>query len=150
MRCVAYYKYGKIDTSIGSMVCEMGQLGEVVVARMLDDEHRAFLQQARLEHQLRNFGKARQGIRRVGKDDVKRAAGRGNEAEHVATHECQVFLVEFLRYFFYELALHVAFFHGRDSLASARKQFEAHGSRAGKQIESCQLLEINKVFEHVE
>ena len=48
MRCVAYYKYGKIDTSIGSMVCEMGQLGEVVVARMLDDEHRAFLQQAGL------------------------------------------------------------------------------------------------------
>ena len=62
---------GEVDRAIFAVLCEVGELGEVIRARMLHDDDAVALEEPRAKDHLREGSDLLQLVRWVGKDEVE-------------------------------------------------------------------------------
>ena len=110
-------------------------MGEVVCLAVLEDEEAALFEQWAGEDDVGQFGNLRQGVWRVGKDEVELLAALGDELEGVGAdwEGCGVLqLVEELAD--EAMVAHIELYADDASTASA-DEFERNAARAGEEVE---------------
>ena len=74
----------EVDASVGAVLDKSGHVFKRIVLAVLENEHAAGFQQTAFKDEPGQRGQFRQGVRRVGEDEVELLVAALQEAEHVA------------------------------------------------------------------
>ena len=103
---------------------------EVVVLAMFEDEDAILLQQSVLEDERRNLFQVRQGIGRVGKDEVELFVATLDEAEHIAADGDALVGLYLFHYLADERMVLRVFLYRNHLVATPRHQLDADAPRS--------------------
>lgn len=141
---------GEVHFAVGAVLHEVGQVAEVVGARVLDDKQRARVHQCAVHYQLGQLGQALQVVGRVGKDDVVTLLARRDKSKYVALDKRHLTLAKLLLHLADEVILRRRLLDARHMRAAARDKLKTHRARAGKEVEGRHAVEVDYISQHVE
>ena len=136
---------GEVDAAIGAVLDEAGMMGEVVLLAVLKDKEAVGLEKVAAKDDVGQLGYLRQGVWRVGKDEVELLAALCHELEDIAANgqrRCVLKLVEEL--LDEAVVTHIKLYADNSTATSADK-FERNATRAGEEVECCRLFAEVKI-----
>lgn len=141
----------EVYAAVDALLDETGVLSKAVVLAVLEDEHTIFGQHTSSKDEVGEFGKACEGIGRVGKDEVEGVVALLDVTEHIGSQGNPILLLELLLDLIYMGMVRRLALYGDDAPAATRHELEADAACAGKEVEDVgALLEVDEVVQYVE
>ena len=98
--------------------------GKIIILAMLENEDSTFVQQVAIQYEVWNLRKFLQGVRWVGKDEIKLLLAGFQKAEHVATNQKILVFAQLLETLADEVGVVAVCLHADDTLATSGNEFQ--------------------------
>ena len=122
------------------MLDEARMMGKVLLRSVLKDKESVLLEQALRKDDVGQFGQLRQGVGRIGKDEVELLAALRHELKGITAYGQACLVLKLVEKLLDEAMVSSVKLHANDATATSADEFERDASRAGEEVESCRLL----------
>lgn len=147
----ALLEEGEVDAAVAAVLDEARVLREVVCLAVLEDKEAFLLEQVVAEDDVGQLGELRQGVRRVGKDEVELLATLCEVLEDVAADGKSRRVLQLVEELADEAVVAHVELNADDAAATSAHEFQRDATRPGKEVESRRpLAEVEIALQDVE
>lgn len=131
------------------MLQESGMLGKIIILAMFENEDSIFVQQVAIQYEVWDLREFFQGVRWVGKDEIKLLLAGLQEAEHIATNQKILVFAQLLETLADEVGVVAVCLYADDALATSGNEFQRDAARTGKEVEGGCILKIDVTLQNI-
>ena len=117
---------------------------------MFEDEDAFRGKDVLLEYEVGNLWQFLEGVRRVGKDEIKLLAARLDESEYIATDRGAYIGAELLKALGYESMVVAVGLYTHYACTTSRHEFEGYAACAREEVEGIDTVKVDIAIEHIE